>query len=253
MKRKIYRNLANLYSTLKHINNNKITQNNTILLFHSISKNNSSNIYDMHIDIFENLIKILKEKYEFTNFKNCFDLNNKLIVTFDDGYLNNFKLAIPILEKYEIPCHIFVTSDFIKNDNKIYLNKIELQEMSKLKNVTIGSHGKSHTKLANLSDIEIETEVGESKKFIEDIISNSIDSISYPHGSFNKKVIDIIKEKEYLNGATSIFGSISYKTNQYSLPRIDIWADDTADVVYQKINGAWNFLNYINLLKRFKL
>jgi peptidoglycan/xylan/chitin deacetylase (PgdA/CDA1 family) len=38
-------------------------------------------------------------------------------ISFDDGYLDNFKLAYPVLKKYKIPFSIFVASDFINNDH----------------------------------------------------------------------------------------------------------------------------------------
>ena len=163
------------------------------------------------------------------------------------------KLAIPVLQKYEVPSHIFVTTDFIKSGNKDYLNRNDLKELSKIQNVSIGSHGKTHTKLENLDDNKIETELTESKNFIEDLISKEINSVSYPHGSYDDRVIKIIKNSEYEFGASSIFGSISNNVNKFILPRIDIWSDDTNKIIDQKINGYWNFINYINKLKNFKL
>ena len=252
MKREIYRNLANIYSSLLNIDKNK-KQQNTILLFHSVSEENNSDIYDINIKKFQNIIEFLNNNYEFGKFNDLLKLNNKIIITFDDGYLNNLKLAIPVLQKFEVPSHIFVTTDFIESRKKEYLNQNDLKELSKIQNVSIGSHGKSHTKLENLDDNKIESELIESKKFIEDIISKEVNSVSYPHGSFNERVIKIIKNSEYKFGATSVFGSISTNVNKFILPRIDIWSDDTNKIINQKINGYWNFINYINKLKNFKL
>jgi len=41
--------------------------------------------------------------------------NNNFIVSFDDGYKDNIQIAFPILKKYNIPMHIFVTSDIVKH------------------------------------------------------------------------------------------------------------------------------------------
>ena len=252
MKKEIYKNIANTFSTFLNFDKKK-KQQNTILLFHSVSNDNNSNIYDINIKKFQNIIEFLNNNYEFTKFKDLLKLNNKIIITFDDGYLNNLKLAIPVLQKYEVPSHIFVTTDFIKSGNKDYLNRNDLKELSKIQNVSIGSHGKTHTKLENLDDNKIETELTESKNFIEDLISKEINSVSYPHGSYDDRVIKIIKNSEYEFGASSIFGSISNNVNKFILPRIDIWSDDTNKIIDQKINGYWNFINYINKLKNFKL
>lgn len=251
MKKVIYRKAANFLSSLNTGKNKN--KENTILLFHSVSESSTSNIYDMNIIKFEKIINFLKKNYEFGKFNEVLNFNNKIIITFDDGYSNNLKLAIPILEKYEIPSHIFITSDFIKSDNSEFLNQNELRELSLIKNVSLGSHGKSHRKLVKLDNKTIEFEARESKDYIENIISKKIDSISYPHGAFNDRVIKIIQKEEYTYGATSIFGSIGKKVNRLMLPRIDIWSNDTTDIIKQKINGSWNFINYINKLKKFKL
>ena len=251
MKRKIYSTIANVLSSLD-FTKNKIREN-TILLFHSVSEFGSLDIYDMSIKNFENIIKFLKSKYTFAKFDDVLKFENKLIVTFDDGFLNNLKLAIPILEKYDIPSHIFITSDFIKNENNQFLNKNELRELSQIKNVSLGSHGKSHRKLVELDDDTVELEARESKKYIENITSKKINSISYPHGAFDNRVMKIFQKEDYIYGATSIFGSIDEKVDRLKLPRVDIWSNDTNDTIIQKINGSWNFINYINKLKKFKL
>ena len=56
-----------------------------------------------------------------------------------------------MLEK-KIPFTVFVVSDFVNNNKEEYLNRKELYELSQLPNVTIGSHGASHTPLNQLND-----------------------------------------------------------------------------------------------------
>ena len=57
---------------------------------------------------------IWKENYEKTT---------KIIaITFDDGYLNNFEIALPILEKYNFKATIFLASNLMGKNNK-YINR----------------------------------------------------------------------------------------------------------------------------------
>lgn len=77
---------------------------------------------------FEAQMKYLKDEYEVITFDNLpFILNNrekncapKVIITFDDGYLDNYLYAYPILKKYQLPATIFLTTDYIDGKRKLF-------------------------------------------------------------------------------------------------------------------------------------
>lgn len=53
--------------------------------------------------------------------------DRSLLVTFDDGYRNNLTEALPVLEKHEVPCLLFITTGFI--DGTVYPYELELAEV----------------------------------------------------------------------------------------------------------------------------
>ncbi len=63
---------------------------------------------------------------------------NLLAITFDDGFRDNLTVALPLLEKYNLPATVFVTADFIGKEN--YLSTEELQTLASHPLITIGSH-----------------------------------------------------------------------------------------------------------------
>jgi len=70
---------------------------------------------------FEEQISYLSQNYECLGLAELVERslntkpNGKLIsITFDDGYLDNFEVALPILEKYGVPATVFVASDLIE-------------------------------------------------------------------------------------------------------------------------------------------
>tara|TARA_Y100000590_G_scaffold102725_1_gene116762 strand:- start:705 stop:1706 length:1002 start_codon:yes stop_codon:yes gene_type:complete len=69
--------------------------------------------------VFDKQIRYLKENFkivsinELNDFKH--DANKKIVITFDDGYLDNFENALPILKKYNCPAIIYVSTSFLDN------------------------------------------------------------------------------------------------------------------------------------------
>lgn len=74
--------------------------------------------------------------------------NYGVAITFDDGFVDNLRIAAPILRSYEFPFCVFVGSDFIGDGGNRYLSIDELKELASIPGVTIGTHGKTHRPLA---------------------------------------------------------------------------------------------------------
>ena len=68
------------------------------------------------------------------------------------------------------------------------LSESELYEVSK-NNISIGSHGKSHRPMCHLTSSELDSEIGESVEVLSKLTKAPIDTISFPHGSFNSSIV----------------------------------------------------------------
>ncbi len=103
----------------------------TILTFHRIGESRNGVIkHSLPTSFvskknFDRIIKFLTKYYNVISLADYFELRNSkreipkntLIITFDDGYKDNYESAFPILDKYKVPATIFLTSSFINNDN----------------------------------------------------------------------------------------------------------------------------------------
>ena len=109
-----------------------------IFLFHGVIKKNKyivRNYTNKHIleKNFINKIKFFKKNYNilsleeiFFNIKNKISLpSNTCAITFDDGFENNYSVAVPILEKFKIPTTFYFSTDFINNNSMSWIDKIE--------------------------------------------------------------------------------------------------------------------------------
>ena len=100
-----------------------------ILAFHRVrSQNAQLNDFDscptIDIDFFQNIVKYIKQNYYITSLYelcNNLNLNKKLAaITFDDGWLDNYTNAYPVLKKFGIPATIFVTTGKINSSTPFW-------------------------------------------------------------------------------------------------------------------------------------
>ena len=120
-------------SNLNHLNKNFYK----IFLLHGVIKKNKHtirNYTNKHL-LEKNLInriKFFKKNYNilsleeiFLNIKNKISLlPNTCAITFDDGFENNYSVAVPILKKFKIPTTFYFLTDFINNNSMSWIDKI---------------------------------------------------------------------------------------------------------------------------------
>lgn len=178
----------------------------------------------------------------------CNDLrpesNNKLSlhITFDDGYLDNLRVAAPILARFNIPFTVYVSTGFI--GKKGFLNKSDLRELSEFPGATIGSHGISHKSLVQICDEELLVEIGDSKKILEDEIGRVVENFSYPYGDANRRVRNFVSNIGYQTAVCSRFDINKMSRDKLMLNRLVVLSGDSNKTLKQKITGAWDWYRF---------
>lgn len=213
-----------------------------ILTYHNIYNNSSVKDCPDWINAleFELHLKFL-EKHHFTpiSFSQLFSSTailpaKPIILTFDDGYESCYSIVFNLLKKYNFKATFFIITDYIAhNVNKRYSNDWnhglrpktghliwpEIKEMVESEMVEIGSHTKSHRNLLTLNSNEVDIELKESKKCIEDNLKVKASFFSYPGGAgHNNEAIRKLVEKNGYTAAIAAFPPTIQHIN-----RIDNW------------------------------
>ncbi len=225
------------YYTYKKYSNNL---GNRCLIYHAFGSRLKHDSYGISISIadFKKHIDYLRDNYQFKKVHDIADDELYISISIDDGYKCTID-AIDLLSKYDIPVSLFVTVGTLGKDQ--YLTENDINEISKLSNVTIGSHGFTHRKLSTMTYNEQNIELSNSKDFLSKIIGREITGVSFPHGSFNRDTINILERLKYKYAATSIKGINTMKTNRYSLCRNEIISTDSITDVDKKIKGYYEY------------
>ncbi|MEC7864622.1 MAG: polysaccharide deacetylase family protein [Pseudomonadota bacterium] len=224
------------YNSFKRFSNHI---GNRTLIYHAFGMKLSHDTYGMSIPIdkFREHMIFIKENFEVEPLSTSFSSNFTISITIDDGYKDTM-YAADILNKLNIPFTLFITSDNI--GEKDYLSAKDIRELSDLSVSEIGSHGKTHAKLGNLSTEKQNIEVQSSKYVLEKIIKQPIESISLPHGSYDDNTFNIIKSNGYKRIATSIKG-LNTSKNESIIKRSEIIKNDNINHLIKKVKGYYDY------------
>lgn len=167
-------------------------------------------------------------------------LKNAVIITFDDGYVDNYSYAFPVLKKYGFPATIFLIAEKTGKHTR-FLNYEQIKEMQKY-GITFGSHTISHRYLPAIkNEEELKNEIFGSKEMLERNLKTRINYISYPVGGYSRHIIDLVKQAGYQAAFTTNRGRKKLNQNIYGLKRIKITSNDTHWLsLWAKTSGYFN-------------
>lgn len=211
-----------------------------ILMYHKVSPNFFKSNLRVNPEEFEKQIKYLKEQdFSSLSFED-FILWRKgerplppksVIITFDDGYEDNYLYAYPVLKKYGFSATIFLIvgklGEEIRWEREKRRPEAKLLSWDKIKEMKengmdFGSHTMLHPNLTKVPRKQAKWEMRKSKRIIEENINQKAVVFSYPFGKHNKKVRQLVRKNKYLCAVSTKPGWASKKSNIYSLPRLRI-------------------------------
>ncbi len=139
-----------------------------------------------------------------------------VVLTFDDGYIDNYTTVFPLLKKYNMKATIFLITDMIGTEG--HLTKEQIKEMSESGLVHFGSHTVSHRRLDMLTEYQLQQELLNSKEIIEDITGKEVTALAYPNGIYTEKAQQIATALGYRYAYTTDTPKDAYYENS-RLPR----------------------------------
>lgn len=143
-----------------------------------------------------------------------------IVLTFDDGYIDFFVNAYPILKKYNFKATSFIPTGLIGQG--YYLTWEQIQEMQKSGLTSFQAHSINHPNLTLLDPLSIKVEVLDSKKELEQRLNSIVNFFCYPYGASSTQIQGIVQSSGYIGAVGTWNGSIISEGNLYNMPRIKI-------------------------------
>lgn len=192
-----------------------------VVMLHQVTPHAEASGMNMPPAKFEQLLQYLVSKNATFCFVSEIDQyqgqKNVFALSFDDGFLDNYEHAYPLLKKYNAKATIYLATQ-IEGIEK--LAKDQIIEMSNSGVIEFGAHTQHHVNLLKLSDEQAFAEMQASKKDVEAMVGQC-PSFAYPFGRFNEKHQQMAKEIGFKN-AVSTRKKVEHisAANQFNIPRV---------------------------------
>lgn len=140
-----------------------------------------------------------------------------VLITFDDGYIDNYEDAYPIMKKYGMTGTIFVIINLVNQPG--YLTWQQIETMGK-DGIEFGSHTISHKPLTSLDETAMNHELVDSKALLEQHLGQKVLLIAYPEGKYNTQVKQATEAAGYSAAFTVNTGRDFAWDDHYELDRV---------------------------------
>ena len=217
----------------------------------------------LSVDVFRQHLGLLNDAgytaitvSELTKLDNSDD-GKYVALTFDDGLLDNYDNALPILQDYGCKATFFVIpgfdeiirwvnpttrqwSDARKKGFSIPFPSMQKQHRRELieMGMEIGSHSMTHPKLNKIPVSSLDNEIIASKQMLEDQLGTAVSSFCYPKGRYNNTVLSYVQTAGYQSAFTTMPGYYRSNTPQYECGRFLIESPAMFEKILKWSSGA---------------
>ena len=182
-----------------------------------------------------------------------------LLLTFDDGYVDNLENALPLLQQYNMKATIYLLADHRITENTWDLSPSkgsqetahklmsleQKRQIAKSGVFEIGSHGIDHISLPKADDLEVLRQLKDSKKTLENDLNVEVLSFAYPFGDIDPRLPTLARAAGYSFAVNTDRGGLELSENPWSLFRVNIFPEDGPNQLRKKLSPWYRLYFWI--------
>ena len=148
-----------------------------------------------------------------------------VVLTFDDGYPDTYRIVMPILKEYGFAGTVFVPT--YDTDQGTRINWQQVKEMQ-ASGLTIASHSYHHERATEMTGNSFADEVKKSQAELKEQLGITNEYFCYPYGGYTREACDVLKAAGIKMAVTMDPGWAKYGDNLYAVKRI--WIGNAVDI-----------------------
>ncbi len=224
-----------------------------ILMFHRIApKKRDSIVAGQYVSPrqFERHLRVLRRLgFETTPLSELFQPSMEIprkpiVLTFDDGYEDFFRNALPPLVRAGMRATVFLVANQIGGSNvwdqsagdvrESLMNLDQIREAAGL-GVEFGSHTLDHVDLTAIDPEEAWRQIADSKCSLEEALGSPIRSFCYPYGRKSTEIMRMVQRAGYRMACSTEKGANTPLTDRFALRRVNVRSDTVGPVLLMKL------------------
>jgi peptidoglycan/xylan/chitin deacetylase (PgdA/CDA1 family)/glycosyltransferase involved in cell wall biosynthesis len=170
-----------------------------------------------------------------------------IILTFDDGYEDNYTIALPILRNFGCRAVIFAVTDKKRRRNfwdsgepeATLLSPAQMRELNS-SGMEIGSHTVTHPRLPQTAVKTVSRELRESKESLQQVLGSEVISFAYPYGSVQPAIKSLVEEAGYKFAVAADSGPVEFYQDFLEIRRTQVFPWTTRTGFWKKTLPVYN-------------
>jgi peptidoglycan/xylan/chitin deacetylase (PgdA/CDA1 family) len=213
-----------------------------VVAFHRVGDWPETEGLTVNVGMFERFCAFFKDHFRVIRLRDLVDklerrveLSRELVITFDDGYRDNFENAAPVLERLSLPATFFVVSGWMGTDvvpswdkqrgrQFAWMTWDEVRSLHR-RGFEIGAHTQTHIDLGTASEAEARAEIFGARRELEAQLAAPVDSFAYPFGrrqnlaSSNR---DLVRAAGFRCCCSCFGGAVASASDPFHMSRVPI-------------------------------
>lgn len=167
-----------------------------------------------------------------------------MVITIDDGYLDNLKVAAPILARHGFRATLFLVSQRLGATNDWDVERptshrplMSVAQAAQMREGghEIGAHTRTHCSLPDVGGTEVREEIAGSRRDLEAELGVPVHSFAYPFGRHDRHAVDAVTEAGFTGACTTEPAQASIGDDPLLVPRIEVKGSDSIWTFLRKL------------------
>lgn len=149
-------------------------------------------------------------------------LDHVVVLTFDDGYSDQYTYAFPLLRQYRDAATFYIVTGAL--DGRRHLSWSQLFSMHAA-GEDIAAHGIAHDDLTLMSGAQQAKQIDDSVRLLEHRLHAAVTSYGYPSGRFNRRTLTLVQGAGVDFAVTTDPVYVIAPENRFEMPRLRVRSD----------------------------